>query len=199
MSPLIVQSKLTESELKKVRQEVDLYKDRVFDAAVASSKYQGVNKDTRDARIYFPKISEAPNTFNILQSVIIQHYYTLPLVLTEISNVQYSIYGIGGRFRWHQDIIGRGLRKKSRNRGLTMSLNLTDPGLYEGGYLDLKTKNSVIRLDKTPGSYIIFPSFMMHRACDVISGHRESIVVWAQLTYDEIDFLEKISKEQGIF
>lgn len=199
MSQLIVQSKLTESELKKVRQEVDLYKDRVFDAAVASSKYKGVNKNTRDARIFFPKASQAPNTYNILQSAIIQHYFSHHLDLTDISSVQYSTYSAGGRFKWHQDIIGRDVKKSNKNRGLTMSLNLTDPALYEGGYLELKTKNGIIRLDKTPGSFIIFPSFMTHRACEVTSGVRESLVVWAQLSYKEIDFLEKISIEQGIF
>ncbi len=80
-----------------------------------------------------------------------------------------------------------------------MSLNLSDPACYEGGELQLKTKTGIIQLDKAPGSLIVFPSFMTHRACEVKSGIRESIVVWIHLPYKEIDYLRELSKKQGIF
>ncbi len=199
MSPLILQTRLSDNDLKWVRFEVEKYKDRVGDASIQNSKYSGVDKDVRDARIFFPKPKDAPKTFNILQSLVIQHYVSYSLRLTEISEIQYSIYHPGGHFKWHQDIVGANRPGSVENRGLTMSLNLSDPACYEGGELQLKTKTGIIQLDKAPGSLIVFPSFMTHRACEVKSGIRESIVVWIHLPYKEIDYLRELSKKQGIF
>ena len=59
-----------------------------------------------------------------------------------------------------------------------MSIQLTDPSEYEGGELQLKSKNSITTVSKKKGTIIFFPSFMLHRVTPVTKGVRHSLVGW---------------------
>jgi PKHD-type hydroxylase len=65
-------------------------------------------------------------------------------------------------------------------RKLSISIQLTDPKKYEGG--DLKLYNGgeedASLMDKSQGTLIIFPSFIMHEVMPVTKGHRNSLVTW---------------------
>ena len=70
-------------------------------------------------------------------------------------------------------------------RKLSMTLNLSDPSDYEGGYLmfDLgehqpDSKNNKMEEIKKRGSLIIFPSFLYHQVSPVTKGTRHSLVCW---------------------
>ena len=70
-------------------------------------------------------------------------------------------------------------------RKLSMTLNLSDPNDYEGGYLmfDLgehqpDSKNNKMEEIKKRGSLIIFPSFLYHQVSPVTKGTRHSLVCW---------------------
>ena len=63
-------------------------------------------------------------------------------------------------------------------RKISLSVQLTDPGEYEGGQLQLYTKKNVQTLPKTKGSAIFFPSFLLHQVTPVTKGKRMSLVAW---------------------
>jgi len=183
--------KLSGRELSVVLKEAENYKKNTFTASLGglNEKKELVsytNEDVRKSDIYFPAPQEARRTFNVIQSLIIQEYAGKKLDVAQISEVQFVHYPIGGKFDWHQDIIG--LRPgETKTRGLTFSMNLSDTDEYDGGNLTLKlTEDKTMSLGREKGSWIVFPSFIRHRVDEVTRGSREAIVVWSHLTMPEI-------------
>lgn len=184
---------LSESELQKIAQETQSYKDKKGKAGLMgkNGKESYYKEDTRLSDIYFPKLADAPRTYNIIQSLIIEEYAGSDLNIGNISEFQYVHYPVGGKFTWHSDIINRP-DAEGRVRGLTFSLNLSEETDYTGGELQLKiNKEKTVTLGKKRGSYLIFPSFMVHQVTVVESGVREAIVVWTKLTYQEIKIVKR--------
>jgi PKHD-type hydroxylase len=65
-------------------------------------------------------------------------------------------------------------------RKLSISIQLTNPEEYEGGELKLydgDDKDAII-MDKTQGTLIIFPSYVLHEVMPVTKGTRNSLVTW---------------------
>jgi PKHD-type hydroxylase len=65
-------------------------------------------------------------------------------------------------------------------RKLSISIQLTDPEEYEGGELKLydgDDKDAIV-MDKTQGTLIIFPSYVLHEVMPVTKGTRNSLVTW---------------------
>lgn len=184
---------LSDNELQKIAQETQSYKDKASKAGLMakSGKESYYSADTRLSDIYFPKVLDAPRTYNIIQSLIIEEYAGSDLNIGNISEFQYVHYPVGGLFKWHSDIINRP-DDEGRVRGLTFSLNLSEETNYTGGELQLKiNKENIVTLGKKRGSYLIFPSFMVHQVTMVESGVREAIVVWTKLTYQEIKTVKR--------
>lgn len=181
---------LSERELSFILREKEGYQDKCKKATVTD--LNGKNKSHIDdyrriSQVYFPKIEESPRTYNILQSLIIQEYAESNLHISEISEIQYVRYSAGGMFDWHRDII-RKTDHTGRVRGLTFSLNISDETEYVGGNLLVDVfEGNIVSLGRKKGSYIIFPSFLRHKAELVEAGVREAIVVWTKLTFKEID------------
>lgn len=187
----IKSGKLSARELSIVLKEAETYKKGVFTASLGSLNANKelvsyTNEDVRKSNIYFPAPQEAYRTFNIIQSLIIQEYAGKKLDVAQISEVQFVHYPIGGKFNWHQDILG--LRPgETKTRGLTFSMNLSDSDDYDGGNLTLKlSEDKTMDLGREKGSWIVFPSFIRHRVDEVTRGSRDAIVVWSHLTMPEI-------------
>ena len=94
-----------------------------------------------------------------------------------VEEIQYTEYHASdmGHYDWHQDI-GPG---DASLRKISLTVQLTDSNLYEGGDLEIWQGGEV--RDKTPrgsGIVIIFPSYMMHRVTPVTKGVRRSLVLW---------------------
>lgn len=88
--------------------------------------------------------------------------------------LQLAEYGAGDFFDWHLDF-GIGA---SSNRKLSLSIQLSDSEEYEGGDLEFRINNKVVKAPRAAGTAIIFPSFIMHRVTEITKGHRRSIVGW---------------------
>lgn len=183
--------KLSKRELSIVLREAETYKKSVFTASLGGLNEKKelvgyVNENVRKSDIYFPTPQEAYRTFNIIQSIIIQEYAGKKLDVAHISEVQFVHYPLGGKFDWHQDIIG--MRPgETKTRGLTFSMNLSNSDDYDGGNLTLKlSEDRTINLGRESGSWIVFPSFIRHRVDEITRGSREAIVVWSHLTMPEI-------------
>lgn len=91
------------------------------------------------------------------------------------SNVQLARYDSSDRgfYNWHMDF-GRDVS----HRKISISIQLSHPGDYEGGDLELLFDREPHRLERARGAFIAFPSFVMHRVTPVTRGTRWSLVAW---------------------
>ena len=177
---LIKTGKLTQRELKKLIQDVEQYRDKATAAGIYDSKDGvGTNTSVRNCLTYFPNAVEYPNTYNILQSTIIQQCSDLEFDFTDISEIQYVCYNEGDFFNWHGDVLN--VKTNPVVRVFTFTINISDPNQYDGGELLLKHNNEIYQLPKEAGSFVIFPSFLKHQASIVTRGKREAIVVWTRM------------------
>ena len=90
------------------------------------------------------------------------------------TELQLANYEGEGFFEWHMDF-GAG---DISNRKLSITVQLSSPGEYEGGELQFMINQNIITAPKEKGTAIIFPSFALHRVTKVTSGSRKSIVGW---------------------
>ena len=63
-------------------------------------------------------------------------------------------------------------------RKLSVSIQLTNPEEYEGGELKIFDGDKGIVMDKTQGTLIMFPSYVLHEVTPVTKGTRNSLVTW---------------------
>jgi PKHD-type hydroxylase len=91
------------------------------------------------------------------------------------ANVQLARYDAAdqGHYTWHTDFAG--LRP---NRKISISVQLSGPGDYDGGDLELLYGSQPQPLAKDRGAFLAFPSFMLHRVTPVTRGTRWSLVAW---------------------
>ena len=63
-------------------------------------------------------------------------------------------------------------------RKLSISIQLTNPEEYEGGELCLYNDDKEEIMDKSQGTLILFPSYVLHEVMPVTKGERNSLVTW---------------------
>lgn len=92
-------------------------------------------------------------------------------------DIQYTEYDAAdsGYYGWHADIGPDELAL----RKLTLVVQLSDPGEYEGGDFQIMKGNTPEVLPKTKGTAVLFPSYIMHQVTPVTKGKRRSLVLWA--------------------
>ncbi len=99
--------------------------------------------------------------------------------LTEFAeSPQVARYGAEreGHFDWHADI-GEG--PVAARRKLTMVVQLSEPGDYAGGALEIMPGARVIEAPRARGGATLFPAFALHRVTPVTDGARRSLTIWA--------------------
>lgn len=84
-----------------------------------------------------------------------------------------------GHFTWHSDI---GDGRLASRRKLTLVTQLSDPGAYQGGTLEVWMNTNVASAPLEKGTAVLFPSFALHRVLPVTEGERFSLTVWAHGT-----------------
>lgn len=88
--------------------------------------------------------------------------------------LQLAEYSEGDFFDWHLDF-GTGA---SSNRKLSLTIQLSEADDYEGGDLEFRINNKVVKAPRERGTVLIFPSFIMHRVTKITKGKRRSVVGW---------------------
>lgn len=81
-----------------------------------------------------------------------------------------------GHFTWHSDI---GDGPVAGKRKLTLVVQLSKPGSYDGGELEIMPGAHVVAASRVQGSCTVFPSFLLHQVTPVTRGTRRSLTVWA--------------------
>lgn len=79
-----------------------------------------------------------------------------------------------GHYHWHQDY-GGGM---SSLRKLSVVVQLSDPGDYEGCRLEMFADRQFDPGHVQRGDMLIFPSFIPHRVTPIVRGTRYSLVGW---------------------
>jgi len=185
LSKYIATGKLTDREIKKLKDDMNIYKEDRTDALIGNNNGDK-NISIRNSTVFFPKAIKFPKTFNILQSTIIEKYYgkCTYIDLTDFAEIQYARYDKGCFFKKHRDTI---YKDKAKQRVLTFSINMSNENDYTGGELIVFDDNSneIAKLSKEIGSYIIFPSILLHEATEVTSGLREAIVTWIHTDHEK--------------
>jgi predicted 2-oxoglutarate/Fe(II)-dependent dioxygenase YbiX len=91
------------------------------------------------------------------------------------ANIQLTRYDSSDRgfYDWHTDFADlRPLRK------ISVSIQLSRDEDYDGGDLELLFATQPHRIERARGTFIAFPSFMLHRVTPVTRGARWSLVAW---------------------
>jgi len=94
----------------------------------------------------------------------------------ESAQIAHYIAEREGHFDWHSDI---GAGPLALRRKLTAVVQLSSPGEYAGGALELRADSNVHVLPKEQGTAAVFPSFVLHRVTPVTAGRRWSLTLWA--------------------
>lgn len=91
------------------------------------------------------------------------------------SSIQLARYDASdaGFYDWHTDFADIAPRRK-----LSVSVQLSRPEDYEGGDLELLFCPKPYTAARDRGTFIVFPSFCLHRVTPVTRGTRWSLVSW---------------------
>ena len=98
---------------------------------------------------------------------------------------KFDLFGINEGFQFTNYEAPSGKYGKHVDRGMNMpvrklsiSIQLTNPEEYEGGELYLYDDDKGTLMDKTQGTLIMFPSYVLHEVMPVTKGERNSLVTW---------------------
>ena len=127
-----------------------------------------------------------------------REYFLYDLRCIDGESMQYTQYGPGQFYSWHNDsglachykpvTVGNRMEGRAQDfveentelvRKLSFVLQLSDPDDYEGGNLQLLDESGVSYFaPRKRGTIILFDSRTQHRVLPVKSGLRKSIVGW---------------------
>jgi PKHD-type hydroxylase len=98
---------------------------------------------------------------------------------------KFDLFGLNEGFQFTNYEAPSGKYGKHVDRGMNMpvrklsiSIQLTNPEEYEGGELKLYEGDKGTIMDKTQGTLIMFPSYVLHEVMPVTKGTRNSLVTW---------------------
>ena len=138
-----------------------------IDLELRTNSVSWMNSNDPESAWIYRKLTDAVNTVNA------QFWeYNLDYIET----LQYTIYNQhNDHYHGHIDMMLSGLHM----RKLSFSLQLDDPDSYEGCDLEMSSGGQKwVPTKRKQGSFIAFPSWLMHRVTPLTSGSRHSVVGW---------------------
>ena len=145
------------------------------DALVLSEgkiKDDKINHTIRNSKIAW--IHPGKDTWWLFDRAIMVFKSGLPF--STLQSMQYTVYYDKGHYDFHRDIgTGDEIMKARVNVGI---LQLSSPGEYKGGVLQIKHEDEVIDVMKTRGMVTTFPIELLHRVTPVTSGIRKTLIMW---------------------
>lgn len=96
-----------------------------------------------------------------------------------MENIQFGMYEATdkGHYNWHSDT---GVKGALAKRKLSAVLMLSDPDSYTGGVFQIQATAKSTDFHLKRGTLVIFPSYVLHRVTEVLTGVRYSLAVWIQ-------------------
>jgi hypothetical protein len=93
--------------------------------------------------------------------------------ITHSNQSEFLMYDINGKYETHTDTFHT---RSNETRKLTVLAFLNDD--FEGGKFYIQNSHKRMYPQQTPGTVLVFPSFMLHGVEPVTKGIRYSIVTW---------------------
>jgi PKHD-type hydroxylase len=136
------------------------------DANISYRKNHIAWLDENDIDWLYPKMTDAINYLN-------NNYFNFDLYgFTE--NLQFTEYNeLNDFYDKHTDSMFKGKIRK-----LSIVIQLSDPETYEGSNLEIYLASDPVVIQKTQGSLIAFPSYILHKVTPLTKGKRYSLVAW---------------------
>ena len=132
-----------------------------------------VNHSIRNSRIAW--IHPEKDTWWLFDRAIMVFKSSLPF--SSLQSMQYTVYdNKGSHYSWHRDV-GNGDEIMKARINVAV-LQLSDPGNYKGGVLQIKYEDQVIDVMKTKGMVTTFPIQLEHKVTPVTSGIRKTLIMW---------------------
>jgi len=138
---------------------------------------KGNTKDVRDSKVSWLYPSDGMDW-------VFERVTDITLNLNE-RFFKFDLFGLNEGFQFTNYEAPSGKYGKHVDRGMNMivrklsiSIQLTNPKEYEGGELYLYQSEEETVMDKTQGTLILFPSYVLHEVMPVTKGERNSLVAW---------------------
>jgi len=145
--------------------------------AVLSELDDVAGNKLRDSHLFWLPRSEQ-NNWMFERVLAIAHEYNETYrfeLCDELSAAQLTRYTEGQQYGWHMDLGS----SEASLRKITIVVELTDIASHFGGGIEIFYGDDINpRVSLNAGDALVFPSFVMHRACRVQSGVRWSLVLW---------------------
>ncbi len=100
---------------------------------------------------------------------------TWKLKLSHVEPLQLLTYRQGQHYGWHADLGTTGVMSM---RKLSLTVQLSDPGDFDGGALQLLAGGRTLQPKLKRGSAVAFPAWQPHRVTAVTRGVRHVLVAW---------------------
>ena len=148
-----------------------------LDPSVIDIKAEGVSKTSTVGSFALGKLKTELEKFNQTIISINRNNFGFDVFETcDLEFLNYNTYSSenNGQYDWHSDKV----LNECYDIKLTAILNIgTDE--YEGGNFEMFLNTpTVIEEISTPGSMLVFPSFLYHRVTPVTKGKRKTISRW---------------------
>jgi len=98
--------------------------------------------------------------------------------ITRLESLQFTVYGPGGFCGWHIDHHETTHNGVALDRLCNAIIQLSDPGDYTGGELELKKNDQVLSGPTAQGSALVLDKAIWHQVAPLKSGTRKSLVSW---------------------
>ena len=166
-----------------IKHDLDLFSSKEVDSIVEYGdslileegrvKDERVDHSIRNSKIAW--IHPKKETLWLFSKAIKVFQSSLPF--STLQSFQYTVYFDKGHYDFHRDIGGNDPVQKARvNVGV---LQLSDPGNYKGGVLQIKLEDGeVIDVMKNKGMTTTFPINLLHKVSPVTSGIRKTLIMW---------------------
>ena len=167
-----------------IKHDLDLFSTKEVDSIVEYGdslileegrvKDERVDHSIRNSKIAW--IHPKKETLWLFSKAIKVFQSSLPF--STLQSMQYSLYyGTDkSHYTWHRDIGDDEIAKARVNVGV---LQLSSPGEYKGGVLQIKLEDGeVIDVMKNKGMTTTFPINLLHKVSPVTSGIRKTLIMW---------------------
>jgi PKHD-type hydroxylase len=158
---------------KECQELISQFKNKIEIGQVGEAG--GVNFEKRRNKVsWLLKTREYEWVYRRIHRAVTEANSMFKMNLSDISElIQFSVYEVGDYYNWHIDL---GTKNEICMRKLSVSVQLSDPGDYDGGRLEFDDEYT--EDDIRQGTAVIFPSFCRHRVTAVTRGTRYSLVCW---------------------
>ena len=158
-------------------QIIELGKTLNANTASVQKEHSTINPSVRDGDIaFFDLDNKTQWIFDKCSKLITScndHVYKYNI--DYIESLQFTIYDrLGSKYGKHTDILEQGIGA----RKLSFTIQLSDSTTYLGGDLLLHISSQPISMDRSQGTFTVFPSYTLHEVSPILDGARYSLVGW---------------------